>query len=645
MTYRRIRIARIGNNPTVCFAVRELTKYLKKMDPQLMVDLMIAPAYDPAAEGALWVGRDPALEALLLPVADPALDDGIYVKTAQNAGIITGVNDRSVLLAVYRFLQELGCVWTGPGAEGEYIPSRPVENVCVYLQENASLRYRGICIEGISSFENIYDIIDFLPKAGMNTYFFQHLKPKHYLNYWYSHEFNPKLEKEPLTESDVDRMNAVFEEELALRGLDDQRVGHGWTCFPYGVDPMKEIYDMNELPQAFKEDLAMLDGERKLFRLNDLPVYSSMCYARKSVRDKINAYVVEYCKTHPNVKNLHFWLADNANNQCECEDCQKKTAADWYVILLNELDEMLTKANVDTRIVFLLYNDLLWAPQEETINNPDRFILMFAPVSREYGKHYGQALTFDGELPPYVRNKIQLPASLSENIAHLRRWQDFFHGDSFMFEYYLMWAHSGDLGYENVAKNIYEDILYLDDLKINGMVNVQLQRAAFPTNLPLYMMGKALWNANCDYEAEVSRFYEAAFGSDGKLVHEYLQEISALGNLWHQTHNGKETDPYGPFFKDYARLEELLAEFAPVISDRLAQDSPYRSGWELLQLHNRYVTQVAAAAKLAEERKTEEAKAVIAQINTFLQDHELELRKSYDIFLNFDSLKHKLHLA
>lgn len=642
MTYRRIRIARIGNNPTVRFAVQELTKYLKQMDPKLMVDLLIAPVYDDAKHGVLWVGRDSALEELLLPVADSTLDDGIYVKTEQNTGIITGVNDRSVLLAVYRFLQELGCVWTGPGIEGEHIPSRPIENVCVSLQENASLRYRGICIEGVASFENIYELIDFLPKIGMNAYFFQQLKPRSYLNYWYSHQFNPNFEEESLSKEDVDMMNDVIEEEMALRGMDNQRVGHGWTCYPYGLDSMDPTPPFEELPQKFKEDLAMIDGERKIF--GGHAVYTSLCYSRRSVREKIVNCVADYCKAHPNVNTVHFWLADMANNQCECEDCQKKTASDWYVILLNELDERLTKENIRARMVFLLYNDLLWAPKEETIKNPDRFILMFAPVSRTYGTTYDEALEYDGELPEYVRNKVIMPASLAENVAHLRRWQTFFHGDSFMFEYYLMWAHSGDLGYENCAKNIYQDILCLDKLGINGMVNVQLQRAAFPTNLPLYIMGKTLWNTKCDYEEEVLRFYTAAFGSDAEQVHAYLREISEQGNLWHQTHYGSETSPYGPFFKDYDRLETLLREFAVVINDRAAQNGPHHSSWELLQLHNHYTSRCIAAAKLAEAHKTEEAKAMFADVQKFVQDNELTLRKTYDIFLNYASLKGKLHL-
>lgn len=51
-----------------------------------------------------------------------------------------------------------------------------------------------------------------------------------------------------------------------------------------------------------------------------------------------------------------------------------------------------------------------------------------------------------------------------------------------------------------------------------------------------------------------------------------------------------------------------------------------------------------AAAKLAEAHKTEEAKAVFAELQKFVQDNELTLRKTYDIFLNYATLKQKLHL-
>ena len=73
---------------------------------------------------------------------------------------------------------------------------------------------------------------------------------------------------------------------------------------------------------------------------------------------------------------LHVWLADGTNNQCECADCAKHLPSDLYVLLLNELDEKFTAAGIDTKIVFLIYVDLLWPPKEYVIKNRDRFLIM-----------------------------------------------------------------------------------------------------------------------------------------------------------------------------------------------------------------------------------------------------------------------------
>jgi hypothetical protein len=58
--------------------------------------------------------------------------------------------------------------------------------------------------------------------------------------------------------------------------------------------------------------------------------------------------------------------------------------ADYYVILLNELDEALGHVGYPGKVVFLAYADLLWPPEVEQIHNPERFILMFAPITRSY---------------------------------------------------------------------------------------------------------------------------------------------------------------------------------------------------------------------------------------------------------------------
>jgi hypothetical protein len=59
-------------------------------------------------------------------------------------------------------------------------------------------------------------------------------------------------------------------------------------------------------------------------------------------RTIVAKYITKYAKEHLNVDYLHVWLADATGNHCECDECKKKIPSDWYVMLLNEIDERLT---------------------------------------------------------------------------------------------------------------------------------------------------------------------------------------------------------------------------------------------------------------------------------------------------------------
>ena len=162
------------------------------------------------------------------------------------------------------------------------------------------------------------------------------------------------------------------------------------------------------------------------------------------------------------------------------------------------------------------------------LKNPDRFILMFAPITRSYGQSYGQCLECGKELPPYTRNTLEMPASLAKNLAHLRNWQRDFAGDSFSFDYHLMWVHMSDFGYEKCARNLFSDMRDLPKIGLDGMVSCQVQRCCFPTALPLYMMAAALWDEETDFDRKALEYYRAAYGPDGEKVHEILERVSAL---------------------------------------------------------------------------------------------------------------------
>ena len=205
-----------------------------------------------------------------------------------------------------------------------------------------------------------------------------------------------------------------------MRGMMQHRVGHGWTGEALGYTATGWETDDTEIAPEKKSLLAEVNGKRELF--GGVPTNTNLCYSNPAVVELYCEKVLNYVKEHPEADYLHVWLADLFNNVCECEECRKKILTDHYIHMLNAIDAKLTEAGYGTKLVFLLYQELLWAPQTEQLNNPDRFVLMFAPISRTFMKSYAQA----GELSPtpeYVLNKITLPVSMEENMAFLKDWQ------------------------------------------------------------------------------------------------------------------------------------------------------------------------------------------------------------------------------
>lgn len=629
MEYARIRLGCIGNNTTVDFAVNELVKYLKLMDEEVAIDVLHADTAD-SGSNVLWVGIDKRFFGVLPKVENKEFDDAIAISVKENVGFITGTNPRSVLIAAYRFLRELGCRWVRPGKEGERIPRKHIGNVCMEVCESASYRYRGVCIEGACLYENVFDLVEYLPKVSMNTYFLQGMKPDMFFTRWYGHEYNPYLEEESFTKEDGQGMILGIEAEMKRRGLLNHRGGHGWTWKVF--DRARHIYavkDGQPLPEALNTWVAEIDGQRKVHSIHDDA--TNLCYSNKKVRNAALDEIVSYCRQNPQADSVHIWLADMPNNHCECPACRKKRPSDWYVLLLNELDERLNAEGIKTKIVFLLYFDLLWAPVMETLKNKERFTLMFAPSTREYGTNYGAFTEFEDEIPEYERNKLVMPRSLAQNLAHLRSWQAHFTGDSFAYEYHLMWPHLGDIGYEKCARNLYDDIKDLKKIGLNGFINPMYQRCFFPSGLPFYIMAETLWNDQCDYAKVADDYYKSAFGEAGERVHTYLNALSELSLLYDQPWVGDSKAPYGPFFKDYGRLEETVLNFREVIRQNLKNDV-YARNWELLEIHGSFVLLLGAVAKLREERKDAQAYEAYHQMCDFLYKNEIKLRKSFDMF-------------
>ena len=567
-----IVLARIGRGQVIEFAFSELEKYLKRMDPLSFIDARVYEKWDPGKENILWVGLDGTLEQ--------SDDDMIKIVVKNGAGIITGSNERSVLLGVYRFLFELGCRWIRPGADGEVIPGQRLERkeLNVNVTETASRRHRGICIEGQVSYEHVRDMIEWLPKVGLNSYFVQFQTPSYFFKRWYNDQKSTRdIPVDSVEDEDVDHIWLRLEEEIIRRGLSYHAVGHSWTCEAFGVRGTEWRHHKEALPKEFQNALALRDGKRELWKFSVLN--TNLCYSDVTVRQRLIEEVLRYCRKHPAVDYLHFWLADGENNHCECAECSKYRPSDYYMILLNELDAALSAAGFGTKVVFLVYEDLLWEPEHFRLNNPDRFVMMFAPISRSYRKAYADFVPIaTTELKPYVRNRLKKPKTVAENVAHLKCWQKQFDGDSFDFDYHLMWNHYTDPGYYFTARILHLDMKKLGKIGLNGMISCQLNRAFLPTALPDYAMAKALWDENSDFEEVCHEYYSAAFGEYCGEVDGYLRRLSELFDLGVITEEKDEER----FISNCNEAKEVICDFRKHF---LLPNADMNPSWKYLVYH------------------------------------------------------------
>lgn len=330
---------------------------------------------------------------------DLLLDDEIAISVQDGKGYLAGSNPRSVLFAVYRYLEACGVCYLRPETNGTRYPSRG-SLVDIQQKEAAAIRHRSICIEGATSLSNVLDMVDWIPKLGFNSYYIQFRDAYIFFDRWYSHRNSPLKEPEPFSHETAVEYVQIIKREIKKRGLFLEAVGHGWTCEPFGVSHSGwDKSDTTSIPQSYLDACALVNGERKVW--NNKPIETQVCLSNFAVRRTMNEGVLQYIRENPEVDIIHYWMGDWYNNVCECDECSKLRETDWYIILLNELDELLTQNGLSTRIVFLSYFNFSIPPMRECLHNESRFILLFAPISRTFSESYPNTFPVK-EIPPYI---------------------------------------------------------------------------------------------------------------------------------------------------------------------------------------------------------------------------------------------------
>jgi len=631
------KINKITSDSVIDYAAEELKKYLRMMMPECG-DVKIA--YAPQAETGFRLGLMQDFGLDVSDAEDTDLDDILYMDCDTEGGIIAGSNPRSVLLAVYEYLRQNGCRWLMPGVDGEFIPMCDIKPV--KYRHKPSMRYRGWCNEGAEYQGCMLEVIEFIPKVGMNVFMMEFRIPGVYYASYYRHRRNEENRApEPVSDTQVLQWKRQCEAELARRGLQFHDIGHGWTADPFGIDSsLREWMGDNEkhVSDDARQYLAVMNGERKLYR--NRPNFTNFCMSNKVAQRKFVTYIADYAENHSNSDYLHVWLADLSNNHCECEACSKKTPSDWYVILLNQLDEELTARGLDTRIVFIVYVDTSWPPTEEVIKNQKRFTLMLAPISRDYTF----ALTEKGvqmETVPYTRNKLTLPRSLEEYFAYYNEWKKMWHGASIVYEYHFWHHQCFDLGGVEFSKRINDDIKTYHDYGLTGLIEDGSQRSFFPTGLPFYTYARTLYDTSLSADEIADEYYRAAFGETHEAFYRIMKEMSEILDFYYMEGKRSENPKVSPFYnremvKVLAQYDAFKQKADAVVKEYY--DRPTRLGTVSVRLVEMGLAFGEKLAKALAEKAVgndEKASALVEELRLEFGKKEAYIQPFYDHFNYF----------
>ena len=640
-----MKIVYRNTDETVIYAAEELKKYVQMMDSSAEVT---AEEGDILAEGVIGLGLFEEF-GFSTEEVDDAFDCDIYdVKIENGKGYIAGSNVRSILYGVYNFLKSAGCSWPRPGDNGEYIPQQNILSHSYTDRKKGYYTTRGQTIEGSLSYEQLRDVIIWLPKVGYNEFAFQFVYPYAMFQYWYTHLYNKFREDENVSYEQIEEMVHKLEALTGKCGLNRRNLGHGYLFEPYGIRYYGPTYVSGikyELPEDVKKYAALVKGKRDVYG-NSIN-FTQLCYSNSQVRKDCVDYIVQFVKERkPDI--LTISLSDAADNYCECEECMKKMPSDWHIIFVNEIDAALTKEGLnDVKIAFGLYVNTLWPPLTERFNNPDRFRLSIG-----FNRSFSKPLTVERtpvEIPKYKRNEFNVVLNNDLSRAFIEAWKPVYDKKFGTTSYDLYFIHYADPGYSHLGKRIADDINILPQIpEIGGMGCIMTQRFGMPTALPATIFGEFLFNPELKYEEFAEKYFYDAFGADGDKAKAYLHEISNLfdpktlsvtGSIVKEdTGTGKADKVVISFVNNpetQARLEKVpsfLDEFKPTIEAHLdMKNACHRTSWEILKYHSEYCRRYSEYYLALSKVEVEKAENILENLIDWLFGIEDKIFPYFDV--------------
>lgn len=639
----------------VCYAAEEFIRLAAVVGGEKAETVTVAAMPAAPAGGEILLGTLDELSRPRDDLHDPFIEDIIDIDVARGTGIIAGSNPRSVLMAVYKYFWFAGCRWVRPGDDGEYLPRCGLQALCCAYRKKADYPFRGECCEGAISYEHMRDTVYWMPKVGMNMYMIEGLVPYTYMHKWYGHVGNGLLRRKgQVTDyAMLEGYIARLEQDIARTGVQLHNVGHGWMFEKLGVHHGSPAMEKAALKEADKQYLALVNGRRDLYGSSTF--YTQFCYSNPAARKVLTDFVVEYLQKKPWVDFMHLWLADAANNHCECPECAKMIPSDFYVMLLNEIDEALTAAGIGARLVLILYVDLVRPPEKLRLKNPGRFVIL-AAIGGKYGVTYHREPLTE-PVPPYERNRWKQPSN-ALRLYWYDGWKKLCGNiPGIIYEYRFYRDQYCDLGQMQVARETYDDMRALRDIDFQGCMSDQTHRCYLPTALPMLVMAQTLFDRGTDFNAFAEDYFRSAFGEDGGLVRAWLEEVTALlhpsllrletaeesadaaSDLETQglALRGREAGTWvgdDGLAADLEKVPALADGFRPVIGAHLHLENPVQArSWAYLAYYADIVSGMSRVFRAGAEGDLGKARVLLPELEDLLSASEMQIHNVFDRYL------------
>jgi hypothetical protein len=490
----------------VCFAAEELSRYITEASG---VPVNVSEEAFHAGGRALYLLEEQGTIPETPPMPSSLDEEAYRIRSVGDTGrSFKGRSARAVLYGVYDFLEEeLGYRWYFPAPEDVGAPILSPDDLAAILRRDIDREARPAFAFREREFRDVMPMtdqtdarivqqIDWWAKLRMNRFL---------LNFGYAS--NPELWR---------RWKTVLIPEIKRRGMLVGLGEHG--SYPMFLPPARYAADH---PDWYCE----IEGQR-VADMKGKQFCTTNPYAVAAYLENFAAFIGD----NPEI-DFYYPAPNDVSTWCECAQCETSSVADRYMLLDNQIAEMLQGVKPGVRVMHLAYSNHR-LPPENVIPHP-MIDVDVACWGRDFAHDLGDPQTMPGN-DDYLEVFRQW-AGLCRSVPGDVRPRLIYH--SKLMRHYWLGMHLQPLPILD------QDFAVAQDLCLDGFDFPLGFVGIWTKGLNSYVVARKCWTPEVPTAQWVDRFFSDYYGTEAEaaraiygLVEDAFQDRqygSSLTLAWH----------------------------------------------------------------------------------------------------------------